>query len=61
MHWIVCSVQYVGCMVLNINALFAEQRTTERDYFQILLLAILSSIEPTIYLFSDGDAVTATF
>ena len=61
MHWMVCSVCYLGCMVVNINALFAEWRITERDYFQILLLGVLSGKEPTSYLFWDIDAVTATF
>ena len=46
MYWIVSSVYYLGCMVVNINVLFAF---TEPDYFQILFLEILSSIEPTIY------------
>ena len=49
MHWMVCSVCYLGCMVVNINALFAEWRITERGYFQVLLLWILSGMEPTIY------------
>ena len=62
MHWMVCSVCYLGCMVVNINVLFAQWRITERDYFQVLLLGILSGMEPTIqYLFSDIDAVKATF
>ena len=62
MHWMVCSVCYLGCMVVNINVLFAQWRITERDYFQVLLLGILSGMEPTIqYLFSDRDAVKATF
>ena len=30
------------------HVLFAEQSITERDYFQILLLRILSSMEPSI-------------
>ena len=53
-------------MVININALFAEWRITERDYFQILLLGILSGMETTIfiyfqiYLYIDA-AATATF
>ena len=41
------AVLYLGCMVVNINVLFAEWRIPERDYFQILLFGIL--IEPTIY------------
>ena len=32
MHWMVCSVCYLGCMVVNINVLFAEWRITECDY-----------------------------
>ena len=60
MHWMVCSVCYLGCMVVNINAPFAEWRITERNYFQILLPGILSGIEP-IFLFSDIDAVTASY
>ena len=39
MQWmVVCSVYYLGCMVVNINALFAEWSITECDYFQILLV-----------------------
>ena len=39
MHWmVVCSVYYLGCMVVNINALFAEWSITECDYFQTLLV-----------------------
>ena len=49
MHWIVSSVYYLGCMVVNINVLFAEWNITEPDYFQILFLGILSGMEPTIY------------
>ena len=46
MHGMVCSVCYLGCMVVNVNALFAKWRITERDYF---------------YLFSDVDVVMVTF
>ena len=42
----------LGCMLVKINALFAEWTITECDYFQILLLGILSSIEPTM-IFTD--------
>ena len=56
------SLCYPGCMVVNINAIFAQWRIAERDYFQILLLGILSDMEPTSYLFSDIiDAATTTF
>ena len=55
----VCSVYYLGCVVININAPFAEWRITEYDYFQILLFGILSGMEPTIYF--HINAVTATF
>ena len=55
MHWIVCSVYYLGCMVVNINAIFAEWSIIERDYFQIFLFGILSSMEPSTYLFEDID------
>ena len=48
-YWMVCSVYYLGCMVVNVNALFAGWGITERDYFQILLLGILSSMELTTY------------
>ena len=61
MHWMVCSVFYLGCMIVNINALVAEWRITECGYFQILLLEILSGMEPTIYFQIAMDAVTATF
>ena len=54
---LVCSVCYLSCMVVNINALLAEWRITEADCFQILLLGILAWIP----LFSDIDAVAATF
>ena len=49
--WMFCSVCYLGFMVVNINALFAEWRITERDYFHILLLGIFSGTEPTIFSF----------
>ena len=49
MHWMVCSVCYLGCVAVNINALFGEWRINERDYFQLLLLGILSGMEPTIF------------
>ena len=64
---IVCSVCYLGCMVVNINVLFAEWRITEHDYIQILLLGILSGmqIEPTIFIYFQiyiiDAAVTATY
>ena len=31
MYWMVCSVSYLGCIVVNIGALFAEWSITERD------------------------------
>ena len=31
MHWMVCSVYYLGWMVVNISELFAEWSITERD------------------------------
>ena len=46
---------YLGCMVANIDVLF-----TERDYFQILLLGILSLAWNSLFI-SDIDAVIATF
>ena len=54
-------VCYVGCIVANINALFAKWRITEWDYFQITLLGILSGMDPTIYFQIAIDAVTTTF
>ena len=56
---------FLGCMVvININVLFAEWRITERDYFQILLLGLVSGMEPTIFInfqiYIDA-AVTTTF
>ena len=45
----VCSLCYLGCIVVNINALFAEWRIPEWDWFQILLLGILSGMKPTFY------------
>ena len=56
-----CSLCYLGCMVVNINAPFTEYRINERDYFQILLLGILSGTESTIYFQIYIDAVTTTF
>ena len=47
----VCYVHYLGCMVININALLTECSITERDYFQILLLEVFSSMELTIFVF----------
>ena len=35
MHCMVCSVCYLGCVVVNINELFAEWRITEGDLFLI--------------------------
>ena len=35
--WCLCSMYYLGCMVININALFAEWSITEYDYFQCCL------------------------
>ena len=43
------SVYYLGYMVVNIDVLFAEQNIIERDYFKILLLRIVSTLEPTIH------------
>ena len=59
----VYSVCYLGCMVININELFAEEGSLNvtNDSFQILLLGILSGIEPSIFIFRYIDAVTATF
>ena len=60
MHWMVCSVYYLGCMVVNIDTLFAEWSMTERDYF--LRYCWLGFFQHgTHYLFSDIDAVMATF
>ena len=56
----VCSVYYLDCMVININVLFAEWSITERDYFQILLLGILSSMGITIFIFGYGCCATTT-
>ena len=40
MHWMVYSVYYyLSCMVVNINVLFAEWSISERDYFQIGIVA----------------------
>ena len=63
--WSVQYVFFLGCMVvININVLFAEWRITERDYFQILLLGLVSGMEPTIFInfqiYVDA-AVTTTF
>ena len=49
MQRMVCSVCYLGCIVIYVNALFSEWRITKRDYFWILLLAIFSGMEPAIY------------
>ena len=36
-------------LVVDMNALCAELKITERDYFQILLLGILNGMKPTIH------------
>ena len=61
MHWMVSLMCYLGCMAININALFAEWRITEHDSIQILLLGIFSGMEPTIYFQIYIDAVTDSF
>ena len=48
MHWMICSAYHLGCMVVNINAFFAEWIITGCDYFQILVLGILSSWTPLL-------------
>ena len=53
----VCSMCYLGCMVVDINRLFAEWKFTERDY----IVAWDSFSHGIHYLFSDIDAVKATF
>ena len=51
----VSPVYFLGWIIVNINALFAEWSITERDHFKILLLEILSS-HRTRNLFSDINA-----
>ena len=52
-HLKVCSVYIavyiIWAAVININALFAEWSITEHDYFQILFLGILSSMELFVF------------
>ena len=43
--------------MVNINALFAERSIAECDYFQILLLGILSRWNP-LFIFRYADTVT---
>ena len=45
----------------HVCCMLAEWSITERDYFEIFLLGILSSMEPTIYFQIYEDAMTATF
>ena len=62
--WMFCSVCFLGCMVVSINALFAQWRITEHDYFQMILLSgwdFLLHGTGTHYLFSNIDSVTANF
>ena len=40
---------------------FCWMKNNKRDYFQILFLGILSSMEPTIYFQRAKDAATVTF
>ena len=52
MHWMVCSVCYYLSRLHGRKykcVFFSEWRINERDYFQILLLLILTGMEPTIY------------
>ena len=60
MHWMVCSVYYLGCLFFIINTLFAECNIT--DYWMTTFrYCCLGFFIGTHYLFSDIDAVTATF
>ena len=52
MHWMVCSVCYLGCMVVNINSLFAKWSTSRYCCLGFFLAR---------YLFSDINALMATF
>ena len=63
MYWMVCSVYYLGCVVLDINALCAEWRIPERDYFQILLLGILSEMDRwnALFIFRYRCCIITTF
>ena len=59
MHWMVCSVYYLGWMVVNISELFAEWSITERDVttFRYCCLGFFLAWNPLFifrYRCSDG-------
>ena len=58
MHWMVCSVYYLGCMVVNISLLFGEWRITERDVTTFALryccLGFFLAWNPISILSCDG-------
>ena len=41
MHWMVCSVYYLGGIVVNINTLFADWSIIERDYLILDIDAVM--------------------
>ena len=58
MHWMIFSVCYLGCMVVNINVFFVEWRINERDYFRYCCLGFFLAWNP---LFIFRYAVMGTF
>ena len=58
MCWMVYSVCHILCMVVNINALFAERRITELLSDIVTCNSFCHGIH---YSFPDTDAVTSTF
>ena len=57
----VCPVYYLGCMVVNINVLLLNEALLNVTTFRYCCLGFLLAWNPLYYLFSDIDAVTATF
>ena len=62
MHWMTCSLYFLGCVVVNIGALFAEWSITERDVttFRYCCLGFFLAWNP-LFIFSTLDAVMAAF
>ena len=49
MHWIVCSVYYLGCMVVTITAIFASLNVMWLLSHIVARVEILSCMEPTLF------------
>ena len=61
MHWMVFSVCYLGCMVVNIKALLLNEESLNVTTFMYCCMGFFLAWNPLTYLFSDIDAVTTTF